>query len=637
MPPQRRLRLLVCLVIAGTVTLLFFTSHLRQTQTPDSRTIQDFYHKTVDAIDKAGGGPGHDGSPGTQGSRGTQLDQDGDGDMDADDKALARKMAERLRAAEQKAKDSANAKAPNRPDHPKDLVGVGSSAGGQGASSKSAEEKSPAQETDEEHAAETVLNDMLKRSPVIIFSKTYCPYSKKAKGLLLDKYHIDPAPYVVELDKHELGPQIQSKLADITGRRTVPNILVNGKSIGGSDEIAQFDREKTLVDKIKTFGGKQVEVTERFAEQDQKPLSSPHFLPSRLSPAGCLADFFDTFSEFNTSAGVLFFDMAARQTPQDVLLAVAEWADLAAVAAMMRSNRDTHRLLSHILSSWSPAREALQPFSFDVLAELELRARRIDELFLPDGLMFQVIQSMPSFDTLPPHELDKIIAGFKRGCAIVDRLADCAADSMMRARQKRRRTMDRHAVLQDARKAQIAFIETPGILSTLDHAWLLHLVSCAGMAYANARPEVQGDPDPWVKPFAFKETVMRQGSMALWALLGAATDAEAQRGKPTPSTGTQRAFAAFLDWSMQNVTVETNVWESGGWMRSPARNPTRNPAADEGAAGDAEEQDEDEEAGMLPSLHSTMLTSFAEKTGYDMRRTVSEADFLVLSAIRRVK
>lgn len=107
---------------------------------------------------------------------------------------------------------------------------------------------------------------------VIIFSKTYCPYSKKAKGLLLDKYHIDPAPYVVELDKHELGPQIQSKLADITGRRTVPNILVNGKSIGGSDEIAQFDREKTLVDKIKTFGGKQVEVTERFAEQDQKPL-----------------------------------------------------------------------------------------------------------------------------------------------------------------------------------------------------------------------------------------------------------------------------------------------------------------------------------------------------------------------------
>lgn len=418
---------------------------------------------------------------------------------------------------------------------------------------------------------------------------------------------------------------------------------------------------------------------------------SPHFLPSRLSPAGCLADFFgflghaqvlgvvvaaspslehasrhlDTFSEFNTSAGVLFFDMAARQTPQDVLLAVAEWADLAAVAAMMRSNRDTHRLLSQyttsivktrlartrmplempllhppmgsILSSWSPAREALQPFSFDVLAELELRARRIDELFLPDGLMFQVIQSMPSFDTLPPHELDKIIAGFKRGCAIVDRLADCAADSMMRARQKRRRTMDRHAVLQDARKAQIAFIETPGILSTLDHAWLLHLVSCAGMAYANARPEVQGDPDPWVKPFAFKETVMRQGSMALWALLGAATDAEAQRGKPTPSTGTQRAFAAFLDWSMQNVTVETNVWESGGWMRSPARNPTRNPAADEGAAGDAEEQDEDEEAGMLPSLHSTMLTSFAEKTGYDMRRTVSEADFLVLSAIRRVK
>jgi glutaredoxin len=89
--------------------------------------------------------------------------------------------------------------------------------------------------------------------------------------VLLEKYVIDPAPYVVELDQHPLGLQIQARLADMTGRKTVPNIMVNGKSIGGSDEIAEYDKEKILVEKIKAVGGNPVEVTERFVEDVQRP------------------------------------------------------------------------------------------------------------------------------------------------------------------------------------------------------------------------------------------------------------------------------------------------------------------------------------------------------------------------------
>ena len=62
------------------------------------------------------------------------------------------------------------------------------------------------------------------RWAVIIFSKTYCPYSKRAKGVLLEKYVIEPKPYVFELDTAPLGPQIQARLAGMTGRKTVPNI-----------------------------------------------------------------------------------------------------------------------------------------------------------------------------------------------------------------------------------------------------------------------------------------------------------------------------------------------------------------------------------------------------------------------------
>lgn len=93
---------------------------------------------------------------------------------------------------------------------------------------------------------------------VIIFSKTHCPYSKKAKAILLEKYIIVPAPYVVELDKHPLGHGLQSALYDSTGRKTVPNILINGKSIGGGDEVEALHENRELIDKVKSMGGKRI-------------------------------------------------------------------------------------------------------------------------------------------------------------------------------------------------------------------------------------------------------------------------------------------------------------------------------------------------------------------------------------------
>lgn len=93
---------------------------------------------------------------------------------------------------------------------------------------------------------------------VIIFSKSYCPHSKRAKTILLDKYSIVPAPYVVELDKHEMGAALQAQLAKLTGRRTVPNVMINGKSIGGGDDVAALDDSSTLIEKVQSMGGKRM-------------------------------------------------------------------------------------------------------------------------------------------------------------------------------------------------------------------------------------------------------------------------------------------------------------------------------------------------------------------------------------------
>lgn len=47
-----------------------------------------------------------------------------------------------------------------------------------GGNSLSEKEES---ESNEEHDVEVYLNEILKKGPIIVFSKSYCPYSKKAK------------------------------------------------------------------------------------------------------------------------------------------------------------------------------------------------------------------------------------------------------------------------------------------------------------------------------------------------------------------------------------------------------------------------------------------------------------------------
>lgn len=106
---------------------------------------------------------------------------------------------------------------------------------------------------------------------MIIFSKSYCPYSKKAKHILLEKYGIDPEPYVVELDISPIGRQLQDLLGIMTGRRTVPNVLVIGKSIGGGDDIEELDQGDKLASKIKEIGGSRItEVEHRDARPEVK-------------------------------------------------------------------------------------------------------------------------------------------------------------------------------------------------------------------------------------------------------------------------------------------------------------------------------------------------------------------------------
>lgn len=73
-----------------------------------------------------------------------------------------------------------------------------------------------------------------------IYTKYYCPYCSKAKALL-DKKGVKYTEY--ELEKSH--PEKKSDLED-HGKRTVPQIVVDGDWIGGCDDIYDLDRQNKL-------------------------------------------------------------------------------------------------------------------------------------------------------------------------------------------------------------------------------------------------------------------------------------------------------------------------------------------------------------------------------------------------------
>ena len=67
---------------------------------------------------------------------------------------------------------------------------------------------------------------------VVVYSKSYCPFCTKTKSLF-DSLGVSYT--AIELDEVDGGDAIQATLLDITGQRTVPNVWVGGKHLGGND------------------------------------------------------------------------------------------------------------------------------------------------------------------------------------------------------------------------------------------------------------------------------------------------------------------------------------------------------------------------------------------------------------------
>ncbi|MGQ9685917.1 MAG: glutaredoxin 3 [Thiobacillaceae bacterium] len=76
---------------------------------------------------------------------------------------------------------------------------------------------------------------------VKMYTTAVCPYCQRAEMLLRRKGVVDLEKIRVDLD-----PKRREEMVEITGRRTVPQIFIGERHVGGFDDLAELDADGEL-------------------------------------------------------------------------------------------------------------------------------------------------------------------------------------------------------------------------------------------------------------------------------------------------------------------------------------------------------------------------------------------------------
>ncbi|KAI6700729.1 hypothetical protein NL676_015053 [Syzygium grande] len=86
--------------------------------------------------------------------------------------------------------------------------------------------------------------ELVSSNPVVVFSKSFCPYCVDVKKLLSQ---LGVNFKAIELDQETDGSEVQSALYEWTGQKTVPNVFIGGNHIGGCDDTTAMHKQGKLV------------------------------------------------------------------------------------------------------------------------------------------------------------------------------------------------------------------------------------------------------------------------------------------------------------------------------------------------------------------------------------------------------
>lgn len=96
------------------------------------------------------------------------------------------------------------------------------------------------------------VKELIAQKKVFVASKTYCPYCQATLKTLFDDLHVSKQKsLVLQLNTIENGSEIQEALFQINGQKTVPNIYIDGKHIGGNSDLQELKNSGKLQELLK--------------------------------------------------------------------------------------------------------------------------------------------------------------------------------------------------------------------------------------------------------------------------------------------------------------------------------------------------------------------------------------------------
>eukprot|EP00761_Pharyngomonas_kirbyi_P012622 gb/GECH01012649.1/.p1 GENE.gb/GECH01012649.1/~~gb/GECH01012649.1/.p1 ORF type:complete len:104 (+),score=28.57 gb/GECH01012649.1/:1-312(+) len=98
---------------------------------------------------------------------------------------------------------------------------------------------------------ESRVEEIIENNIVAVFSKSYCPFCHSVKHLFNE---LGVKSFNIELDEENKGSAMQDYLQSKTGQRTVPNVFINKKHIGGCSETKTAHSKGQLTKLLKEAG-----------------------------------------------------------------------------------------------------------------------------------------------------------------------------------------------------------------------------------------------------------------------------------------------------------------------------------------------------------------------------------------------
>jgi len=185
-------------------------------------------------------------------------------------------------------------------------------------------------------AIQSKIEEVIALNPVVVISKSTCPFCVKAKTALKEAGFTRAS--IVELDNlgDSVAAEVQDYMLQLTGARTVPRVFIQQKFVGGGTavvDLAEKGKLKELIDQaviahkrdLKGDGDFSIAKTEEewkaslgsnyriLRQRGTEPPSSheyDQFYPEKghFACAGCALPLYSASSKFQSSCGWPVFD-----------------------------------------------------------------------------------------------------------------------------------------------------------------------------------------------------------------------------------------------------------------------------------------------------------------------------------------